>query len=279
MAFTSKMLLSFQRFPIFKLPSVIQWTRLLSTDENNDNHIISQLENYTSLDSNEKRTRLKNVLRRISAQRENACKSRERNTQTVDDVLDWVKLGAKELDPEYRISLIEDDALSNDYFNDSYELYQPNEPEYTSVLKSGQPLNIFNNDKSPGEKYEQLAFWKAFDEYKIDILNKTKPNNSWEELIELTNEGKIWHFPINNEQGVDNDKLDSFDEHLLFNENELIQNDPWISKNSVVKELLELLILGLSRNHYMTVSEKQNHFNWFIDYLKSKRETFDAISQ
>lgn len=35
----------------------------------------------------------------------------------------------------------------------------------------------------------------------IKLATLTTPQNVFQELIQWTEEGKLWHFPINNEQG------------------------------------------------------------------------------
>jgi len=39
-----------------------------------------------------------------------------------------------------------------------------------------------------------------------------------------------------------------------------------------VREFMELVILGLSQNPYLTVQEKTEHIQWFADYFKSKQD-------
>jgi hypothetical protein len=36
----------------------------------------------------------------------------------------------------------------------------------------------------------------------LSTEKKTIPNNGFEEMINLTDEGKLWRFPIDNEQGI-----------------------------------------------------------------------------
>lgn len=46
------------------------------------------------------------------------------------------------------------------------------------------------------------SLWDIVEREELQALTKTPPTNSFEEMIQLTNEGKLWQFPINNEQGT-----------------------------------------------------------------------------
>lgn len=42
------------------------------------------------------------------------------------------------------------------------------------------------------------------EEREIKLATLSAPQNAFQELIQWTNEGKIWKFPIDNEQGKNN---------------------------------------------------------------------------
>lgn len=48
----------------------------------------------------------------------------------------------------------------------------------------------------------ESKMWKAYREERLKELTIVPPLNAFEEAIQLTNEGKLWHFPIDNEQGM-----------------------------------------------------------------------------
>lgn len=53
-----------------------------------------------------------------------------------------------------------------------------------------------------GDKDEMpLPTWHAMESREMRLATMTVPQNVFQELIEWTNEGKIWRFPIDNEQG------------------------------------------------------------------------------
>ncbi len=70
-------------------------------------------------------------------------------------------------------------------------------------LFGAQPLGIFTdpNFKPLAEQPQESALWQRFREIQLKQLRDTMPLNGFDEAIRLTNEGKLWHFPIDNEQG------------------------------------------------------------------------------
>ena len=63
-------------------------------------------------------------------------------------------------------------------------------------------LNIFNSNISyVNNDYNQNFLWNKlyFDEIEQSVMRS--PANPFEEYINLTKEGKLWKYPINNEQG------------------------------------------------------------------------------
>lgn len=45
-------------------------------------------------------------------------------------------------------------------------------------------------------------YYQLLRERKENLLTNRIPYNGYEEMIKLTNEGKMWHYPIDNEQGT-----------------------------------------------------------------------------
>ncbi len=43
--------------------------------------------------------------------------------------------------------------------------------------------------------------WTNYDHLELKLLYETPSTNGFDEMIKLTNEGKVWTFPIDNEQG------------------------------------------------------------------------------
>jgi small subunit ribosomal protein S31 len=43
--------------------------------------------------------------------------------------------------------------------------------------------------------------WTNYDNLELKLLFESPSTNGFDEMIKLTNEGKVWKFPIDNEQG------------------------------------------------------------------------------
>ncbi|XP_021364965.1 28S ribosomal protein S31, mitochondrial-like [Mizuhopecten yessoensis] len=86
--------------------------------------------------------------------------------------------------------------------------------------------------------------------------------NNFDRMISLTEEGKLWKFPINNDQGWTEEEDVSFGEHVFLDP--LIEDFP---KKGPVRHFMELVTAGLSKNPHMTVKEKHDHINWYRTYF------------
>lgn len=94
----------------------------------------------------------------------------------------------------------------------------------------------------------QLKLWNKLEEEQLKLLTKSPPRNYYEEMIHWTEEGKLWHFPINNEQGMDEEAKYSFTDHV-FLEDHL---EPWCPKIGPLRHFMELVLVGLSKNPFLT---------------------------
>ena len=73
----------------------------------------------------------------------------------------------------------------------------------TSVdLESGVKLGIFTGPVAESSDSELLGTWRHCQERELGILSTPPPRNALEEMILQTKQGKLWHFPVNNEQGI-----------------------------------------------------------------------------
>lgn len=94
-------------------------------------------------------------------------------------------------------------------------------------------------------------------------------------MIELTNEGKLWHYPIDNEQDCDESEASvPFYEHVFLDDylNEFPQLD-------VIQEFMTLVLNGLSKNSHLSLSEKREIIFWYRDYFNSHMEIImEALS-
>lgn len=120
-------------------------------------------------------------------------------------------------------------------------------------------------------------------------------------MIQWTKEGKLWQYPLNNEDGdcytqhinfcliktkpltyiifyffyffcsisgLEEEASVSFYEHV-FLEKHLEEGFP---RQGPVRHFMELVVAGLSKNPYLTVQQKKDHIFWFRDYFSAKEE-------
>jgi small subunit ribosomal protein S31 len=92
-------------------------------------------------------------------------------------------------------------------------------------------------------------------------------------MIIWTEQGKLWKFPIDNEQGMDEEATHDFSEHVLL---EMFLDD-WCPVGGPVRHFMELVCVGLSKNHFLTAQEKKNHIMWYRDYFEQKKETLGDL--
>lgn len=85
-----------------------------------------------------------------------------------------------------------------------------------------QPIGIFKSQEVPDS---QLKTWDRLCKEEADIAFRAYPRNSFDEMIQLTEEGKLWSYPIDNEAGL-YDKFvyyyyhkHRFDKELIFSNN------------------------------------------------------------
>lgn len=71
------------------------------------------------------------------------------------------------------------------------------------TLYSVKPSEIFLNAKfqSEQETNHELVTWKRLYKRELDLSITHPPANGFEQMIMWTKQGKLWQFPINNEQG------------------------------------------------------------------------------
>lgn len=69
-------------------------------------------------------------------------------------------------------------------------------------LYGGEPLDIFNDVSRLEEREDSLKTWSKLEKHEIRLATTYAPRNYFEKMILWTDEGKIWRFPIDNEQGM-----------------------------------------------------------------------------
>ena len=92
------------------------------------------------------------------------------------------------------------------------------------------------------------------------------PLNGFEESIKLTEEGKLWNFPIDNEQGIESEDIKMpFYEHVLLDH--YLDEFPDITE---VQNFMKLILHGLSDNPFLSVKEKVETINWYKSFFAEK---------
>lgn len=67
---------------------------------------------------------------------------------------------------------------------------------------------------------------------------------------------------------MDEEKSISFTEHV-FLEKHL---EPWCPPKGPIRHFMELVCVGLSKNHYFSVQQKKEHIEWFKNYFIEKKQ-------
>ncbi|XP_024938234.1 28S ribosomal protein S31, mitochondrial isoform X2 [Cephus cinctus] len=136
-------------------------------------------------------------------------------------------------------------------------------------LRAGEPMNIFINAASSlAPEVPQLSTWEILAEEDKKLSITHPPENIFQELILWTEQRKLWKFPIDNEQGLEEEQNVHFSEHV-FTQRHL---EGWCPKKGPIRHFMELVCVGLSKNPYLTAEEKKNHVLWYKDYFASKQE-------
>ncbi|XP_015430779.1 PREDICTED: uncharacterized protein DDB_G0290301 [Dufourea novaeangliae] len=132
---------------------------------------------------------------------------------------------------------------------------------------------IFTTDAAPSVTSE-CKTWDLCEKHYLKLLINTHPtSNAFQEMIQWTEEGKLWKFPIDNEQGMDEEHNIHFSEHV-FLERHLTG---WCPTKGPIRHFMELVCVGLSKNPYMTVQEKYDHIMWYRQYFEDKKDLLNEL--
>lgn len=97
-------------------------------------------------------------------------------------------------------------------------------------------------------------------------MSKVKPFISIETVIDNRISVFVILFP-----GLDDEAKVSFTEHV-FLEDHL---EPWCPKKGPVRNFMDLVCVGLSKNPYYTVQQKVEHIEWYKNYFEEKKEVLE----
>jgi len=202
----------------------------------------------------------------------------EKTTEAFSSLLRDIKLKPARSSTD---SPVEKDALPKDErtgpsrLSDERETRRPprdnrRRQEYLKPhrLYSGDSLGIFTDEDFQNKKGEEGSpIWNKFEEEELKRLSAIPPRNAFEEMIQWTNEGILWKFPINNEQDVGAEADVPFYDHVLLERH--LQDFP---NSPLIRQFMELVCIGLGRNPYWTAEQKLEHINWFRKYFNEKIE-------
>ncbi|NXC94247.1 RT31 protein, partial [Certhia familiaris] len=141
-------------------------------------------------------------------------------------------------------------------------------------LKVGKRLNIFTKASTEPEHalktVSSPTIWDLEFAKEVAAVTAQPPRNGFEEMIQWTKEGILWEFPIDNEVGMEDDA--EFHEHIFLEKH--LEGFP---KEGPIRHFMELVICGLSKNPYLSVTQKVEHIEWFQKYFEEKKELLQEI--
>ncbi|XP_014093072.1 small ribosomal subunit protein mS31 [Bactrocera oleae] len=143
-------------------------------------------------------------------------------------------------------------------------------------LFGSEPLGIFKNTADLRDVPDILTTWAHLQKNELKLLVTHPPANYFEKLALWTEQGKVWRFPIDNEQDLSDEANVDFSEHIFLEQH----LEPWCPEKGPIRHYMELVCVGLSKNPYITAKEKKEHILWYRDYFEAKKDILkDLISQ
>ncbi|XP_039756707.1 28S ribosomal protein S31, mitochondrial isoform X2 [Pararge aegeria] len=141
----------------------------------------------------------------------------------------------------------------------------------TINIFTGEPLGIFEA-KEPNYG-TRLDLWEKLNQRELMLATSQPPANYFQKMIMWTEQGKVWKFPINNEQGMEEEKNVHFSEHIFLD----AHLEGWCPTKGPIRHFMELVCVGLSKNAFYTVKEKIDHIMWYKEYFESKQDMLTEI--
>lgn len=139
------------------------------------------------------------------------------------------------------------------------------------------------NDLTSNDIFKKLGYSSMFDytTRKEDLksrhltlwnqeTNCNLPVTRFEELIKLTEEGKLWKFPINNEQGLEAEAEIPFEDHVFLDQQ--LEDFP---KIKFIQSFMQSVTSGLARNPWMTVARKHEIIRFYKTYFEEKKHVYE----
>lgn len=237
-----------------------------------------------SIGGNTEKTKseLLNLLRIYNSEPNDLSEKKSQSSALLGDLISGMKIDRsqpKTVSPELRDETKAQqvrNVVGNNYgqdLNKRYNNYRKPMDNYIPLnLFSSEPLNIFKNIDAKLNDLK-LHTWDKLDEKSLEMAVTNPPKNIYEQMILWTEQGKLWNFPIDNEQGMDDEKKIFFAEHVFLEP--LI--DEWCPKKGPIRHFMELVCVGLSKNPFLTIEEKHDHINWFRQYFFEKNQLLNEV--
>lgn len=133
-------------------------------------------------------------------------------------------------------------------------------------------LNLFRS-KTEISKEKSQRLWSDLEQEELKLYEQKSPKNAFEEMINWTNEGKLWKYPINNEEGLaEQGERERFEDHMFFDD--LIEQSP---DKQPIREFMADAALGLSKNPYMTAERKRSYLQYYNEYFNENKDLVDTL--
>ncbi|GAB6033407.1 hypothetical protein CHUAL_013168 [Chamberlinius hualienensis] len=188
--------------------------------------------------------------------------TKKQSSRAVGDILSGMIIDRPKLESDSK-----NQGVSGDYYQ-APKRYVPK----TDIF-GARRLNIFSKQEKQSEgDVVVLKTWARLQQRELDLLVTHPPRNAFEEEIHWLKQGKVWSFPIDNEQGMDDEKKIGFHQHVFLDN--LISDFP---KKGPVRHFMELVIVGLSKNPFITVEQKKADIEWFRQYFKDKHDVLKTV--
>lgn len=266
-----------------------------SSSEQVEKQIISAAKNVAeSLGGNTKQTESELLSKLLNT---GADKSEETSTKPLNlsDVLSGMKIDRlakpivnNEASRAHQVRQLLDKTSRKQYNNDQSKnisnkrftrkpTYSPQTERDKIDLFGTEPLGIFTAQSKDSEIEKStepvLKTWNYLEERELRLAVTHPPENYFQEMILWTQQGKVWKFPIDNEQGLEEEQNIYFAEHVFMDKH----LESWCPTKGPIRHFMELVCVGLSKNCYLTVEAKKDHIMWYKDYFLSKKQLLVEI--
>lgn len=144
-------------------------------------------------------------------------------------------------------------------------------PKQISKLGTSDLFHYATDKRYGGDglQSEALKKWNKLQADQIQATQMRIPLNGFEEAIQMTEEGRLWKYPIDNEYGMDAEKQVPFEEHVFLDVH--LKDFP---QNEHIQTFMGFVVAGLAKNPWMTSQRKRETIRFYKDYFESKRDIY-----